>query len=312
MEGITEPRLCSYPKIYAMGHPQLRDLLADEVIVEEKVDGSQISFGVLDGELMVRSKGKQLLLDAPEKMFNKAVAEIREMAPNLKPNMIYRGEYLQSPKHNTLCYDRHPEHHIILFDVDDGMQTFVRYEDKKAEAERIGLECVPLLYQGKLDSLEVFNELLEKESILGGTKIEGVVVKNYMRFGRDGKVLLGKYVSEAFKEKHDKEWKKGNPNGKDVVQMLIEELRSEARWVKAVQHMREAGDLTESPKDIGKLINEVKKDILEEEVEHIKERLYKWAQGQILRGATAGLPQWYKERLAAAQFDQDSTEEVTK
>ncbi len=40
--------------------------------------------------------------------------------------------------------------------------------------------------------------LLEKESILGG-KVEGIVVKNYARFGKDKKVLMGKYVSEQGK-----------------------------------------------------------------------------------------------------------------
>jgi hypothetical protein len=38
----------SYPKLYAMGHRAIADLLLDDVIVQEKVDGSQFSFGLFD------------------------------------------------------------------------------------------------------------------------------------------------------------------------------------------------------------------------------------------------------------------------
>ena len=65
----------SYPKIYNIGHKYILDLFNEEVSVQEKIDGSQISFGVIDGELCARSKGKDLVLDAPEKMFNKAIED---------------------------------------------------------------------------------------------------------------------------------------------------------------------------------------------------------------------------------------------
>lgn len=49
--------LPSYPKIYALGHKAIEELLHDDVCVQEKVDGSQISFGLLDGKLYISSKG---------------------------------------------------------------------------------------------------------------------------------------------------------------------------------------------------------------------------------------------------------------
>jgi len=297
-----ENRICSYPKIYALGHRQIVDLLADPVVIEEKVDGSQFSFGKINGELMCRSKGKQLMLDAPEKMFSKAVEQVREMEPYLKDNVIYRGEYLQKPKHNTLSYSRVPHRSIILFDMDDGNETYALPSAKVKEGERLGLECVPLLFVGVLESMDIFTELLERESILGGTKIEGIVIKNYHRFGQDKKALMGKYVSEAFKEKHEKEWKTKNPGGKDIKDQLIQELRCEGRWAKAVQHLKEEGKLTNSPKDIGMLIKEVQADIESEEKEMIKDRLYKWAIKDVLRGASGGVAQWYKDKLAEKQF----------
>ena len=113
---------------------------------------------------------------------------------------------------------------------------------------------------------------------------------------------MGKFVSEAFKETHQKEWKVGNPTGGDMIELLAFTLRTEARWNKAVQHLRDSGRLEESPRDIGALIEEVKADVEKECREEIRDRLYNHAWPQIRRKIVAGLPQWYKERLLQAQF----------
>jgi hypothetical protein len=149
---------------------------------------------------------------------------------------------------------------------------------------------------------ETLKQFLENESVLGGVKIEGMVIKNYYRFGRDKKVLMGKYVSEAFKEVHGKEWKKNNPNSGDVVTKLINTYRTDARWNKAIQHMRDSGELTNSPKDIGELLKEINVDILKEEEENIKKELFKFAWPKISRGVIAGFPEYYKNKLAERQF----------
>lgn len=107
--------------------------------------------------------------------------------------------------------------------------------------------------------------------------------------------LLLKFVSEAFKEIHQKEWKGSNPTQNDVVQSLIAGLRTPARWGKAVQHLKEAGKIEGSPRDIGLLVKETQEDIERECAELIKDELYKWAMPHIRRGVVAGLPEWYKE-----------------
>ena len=74
-------------------------------------------------------------------------------------------------------------------------------------------------------------------------------------------------------------------------------FKSEARWQKAIIHLKEKGILENSPKDIGKLILEIQKDIKEEEQEDIKNYLYKFIIKDILRKSTQGFPEWYKEQL---------------
>jgi hypothetical protein len=115
----------SYPSIYNLGHKAIADLLKGLVIVEEKVDGSQISFGKRDGKLFARSKGATLNLVAPDGMFSEACAVINSLRDKLPNNMVFRGEYLRRPHHNVLTYDRTPDNHIIIFDVENsGEQDF--------------------------------------------------------------------------------------------------------------------------------------------------------------------------------------------
>lgn len=299
-----------YPSVYQIGHKAIQDIFSGEVVVEEKVDGSQFSFGIVNSELKCRSKGAQIIIDAPEKMFNHAIETVKELAPALHPEWVYRGEYLAKPKHNTLCYNRVPNKNIILFDVNIGNEVYLSYEDMKKEADRLGLEVVPIFYQGKIETLEFFRDLLETQSILGGTKVEGVVVKNYSLFTQEKKVAMGKYVSEMFQEVHKGEWRKSNPTDTDITSMLITQYRTPARWNKAIQHLRDAGTLTDSPKDIGNIMKEVPTDILKECEEEIREKLFKHFWPKIARGVSAGIAEWYKDELLKSAFTKDDANEL--
>lgn len=311
---MTGSPIPSYPKVYAMGHPAIADLFDGPVVMQEKVDGSQFSFmfsteGAIwtEGALLMRSKGATVYPETDDKLFRPAADTVVRLAKDLQPNVIYRGEVVSKPKHNTLAYSRVPVGNIILFDIERMDGSFFTAEELQVEANRLGLEAVPTFYDVP-PTAEGIKELLQTESCLGGSLIEGVVVKNHNRWGKDGKFLAGKHVSEAFKETHQKAWKETNPAQGDVIQALIDEMRSPARWAKAVQHLRERGELEGSPRDIGRLIAEAKKDIAEEERERIAEVLVAWALPKVLRGATGGLPEWYKTQLLEQQFDGFNTD----
>lgn len=310
----------SYPSIFTLGHSAIAALLAGPVYVEEKVDGSQFSFGVseevLAGEdergyqrvVHVRSKGAVMHPDAPEPMFKEGVDTVKRLGSQLHAGWTYRGEYLKNPRHNGLAYDRIPAQHIILFDVNTGHETYLSQEDKRAEAARLGLECVPLLYVGELTDIAAFRAFLDQTSVLGGQLIEGVVVKpvDYNKFGKDKKVLMGKFVSEAFKEVQARAWKQDNPGRADILDALTACYTSQARWQKAVQHLRERGDIEDSPRDIGKLIAAVPQDIEKECRDEISKALFDWAWPKVRRSVVRGLPDWYKNELLKRQFEVES------
>ena len=293
----------SYPKIYNLGHAAIKNLFYENVIVEEKLDGSQFSFGKINGELRCRSKGAQLNLVAPEKMFIQGIEAVRAVEHLLTPGWTYRGEYLAKPKHNTLVYDRIPANHVMIFDINTGHETYLGKQEQIAECNRLGFESMPIVFEGVLEELGVFRTFLDRVSVLGGAKVEGVVVKQYKQFGADGKVLMGKFVSEEFKEVHTGEWRERNPSPLGVIEKLVEEYSTPARYQKAVQHLKERGQITNSPKDIGALIAECSKDIHSECEIEIKEKLFQFFWEKVRRGVTNGIPQWYKEQLLKQQFE---------
>lgn len=296
----------SYPSIYALGHRYAADLLLDDVLVQEKVDGSQFSFGYFPGHpdfpdgWRFRSKGAEIQPLAPPDMFKGACQHVRTLP--LHPGWTYRGECLAKPKHNALAYDRAPNGNVIVFDINDGHESYLPYAEVVKECERLGLEVVPCFYQGRVESAEQVRKFLDTVSVLGGQKIEGVVIKNYARFGLDKKALMGKFVSEAFKEVHSGEWRKENPKSGDILDVLTERYKTPARWAKAVQHLRDAGSLDNSPKDIGLLMKEVPEDIKKECEAEIKDQLWAWAWAELKRRTCGGLPEWYKQQLLEQQF----------
>lgn len=299
-------RLHSYPSIYNLGHKAVADLLNGPVYVQEKVDGSQFSFGIdTEGTVLTKSKGAVVYLETCDKLFKAAVQYVHSVKDRLTVGYTYRGEVLCRPKHNTLAYDRTPKNNVILFDINVSEETYLPYADVVAEAAKLDLEVVPLLYEGTVATVEQLRALLETVSVLGGQKIEGVVIKpvGYDKFGVDKKALMGKFVSEAFKEIHGGEWRKNNPTQSDVIEKIALMFKTPARWDKSIQHLRDAGQLTDSPQDIGKLLKEVSVDVLKECEAEIREELFKAAWPKIARIITSGFPEFYKQKLMEKQFE---------
>lgn len=309
-DTVPEIRLRSYPKVWSVGHRAVAGLFDAPVVVQEKVDGSQISFAKFNDRLYVRSKGAMLVDGARsvenlvvDGMFQDGVRAIAQRFLAMREGVVYRGEYLRKPKHNTLAYERVPQGHIVLFDAQDGNGNWATHDELIDEAQELELDFIPLLLVDVIADLGELLALLERDSFLGGQKVEGVVVKRHDLLTPFGDPAFAKYVSEAFKEKHSKDWKARNPNKRDVIENIIMMYGTQARWRKAVQHLEERGHLQREPRDIGALMKECTTDFEEECADEIRDLLWNHFRKDILRGVVRGLPEWYKADLAADAFD---------
>lgn len=291
--------IAGYGKVYALGHRSIRELFDGPVHIEEKIDGSQFSFGVFGGELRCRSRGGELDLTKPQQQFALAIETVSRLGQDLHDGWTYRGEAVTTPRHNCLCYDRIPTGGVILFDIDIGDGTLLSIGKRAEEGDRLALEIVPVLCEGMFDTVESLTCLLETPSCLGGPTIEGFVVKSQTLRDPFGCLMKGKYVSEKFKEKHTGS---RGPVKQSIVDTLEAAYRTEARWEKAVQHLRDRGELLGEPKDIGALVKEVQSDVEAECKDEIKDRLWVAFWRGLSKGIIRGLPEWYKDKLAEQQF----------
>lgn len=295
----------SYPKVFQFGHGAVSELAGAVVLVEEKIDGSQFSFGLIEGRLRIKSHHQDISDIVGEwGLFTEAIAYVRELAVKnlLHEGWTYRGEVLQKPCHNRLAYERVPKHNIVGFDVCTGPEQYLGYVDKVQEFRRLDLECVPYYFYGRLPNSDTIDTFLGRTPLLGGKHVEGVVFKAYGHYGEDKKTLMAKYVHPSFREtKVPDEYQKSV----DFTQGMIDTYRSEARWDKAIQRFKEQGAVME-PKLIGPMIGSITKDIEEECGDEIKRKLWKRYWPHIARGCTGGFAEYFKRKLMENAFAQDT------
>lgn len=132
--------------------------------------------------------------------------------------------------------------------------------------------------------------------MLGNTKIEGIVIKNHSQsiiLGGKSQIVMAKYVRTEFKELNKKEWNVGIP----LQDRIISQFPKEPRFIKVVQHCRDEGLLSNSPKDFAVLIPRINKDIESECESVVKEMLWQDYKRGIIKGISNGFINWYKEKL---------------
>jgi len=299
----------SYPKIYNFGHPSTKPLVGREVRVEEKVDGSQFSFGDIVGEegSSLRCKSRRVEMNplAPTDLFCMAAYTAKRLYDSdiLMPGWTYRGEAFKSPCHNSLEYERVPLHNIAIFDIARGENDYLSRDELERECGRIGLEPVACFGTYTFHTYESVASMLDRPSYLGKNKIEGVVLKPVVpMFGEDAKPLYTKVVSEAFRELHAGNSEYKTTKKTETIQAIAEEVSTRPRWQKTRARLAEEGKLVGDPRDLQYLIKELQQDIHEECEEHIKSRLYAAFKKKIMGGAVRGFPEWYKSELAKEVF----------
>ncbi len=302
---MSNDRLPAIPKIYTLGTRFNADIFDGPVVIEEKIDGSQFSFSCTDGVLVCRSKGAIIAGDPG--MFKQSVEYSTQLASEgkLPDGYVFQCEYLQKPKHNVLAYSRIPKNHLVLFDVRTDAGIYVDAQGKNHWAVVLDLEPVPLLAASALTQFTfpaLRDALMLRESVLGGQLIEGIVIKNYGKPHPESTSttapMTAKVVAEQFKEKmvcrpHNP---KAGPG--EFVQALVNSLRTEPRWLKAIQHLKEANQLTNDNRDIGPLCREIQRDVLEEESDWVKQKLYEEFSKEIAKGVVQGFAQFYRKLLS--------------
>jgi hypothetical protein len=185
----------AFPKIWALGHRHTHNIFKGPIEITEKIDGSQFAFGRIKGDLVMRSKNREIPdIECEDNLFAPAVSHVQKYRHLVPDNTMFYAETLHAPKHNVIKYDRVPEGNLALLGVYnvEGEIFVSDHSNLTHWAAVMEIEVIPLLFFGQLlvpvegDSISddrngagLAIQFLECDSVLGGSKVEGIVVKNY-------------------------------------------------------------------------------------------------------------------------------------
>ena len=205
--------LTRYQHVERLGNEEVSGLLDGEVIIQEKIDGSNLTVAY-DNEtkdLVICSRGRCLYsAGVTHDNFRGAVQYIlgdgkfREYLCRQDRNHILRGEWLV--KH-TLLYDKESYGKFYVFDVQDfdltkHHTTYLKYQDYIHELTSFKIEHVPVLAVLNNPTPEDIVTYATGNSAYGPNPREGIVVKRYDFKNIYGRITWGKMVTADFKQKH--------------------------------------------------------------------------------------------------------------
>jgi len=203
---------------------EVSEILAGDVVVEEKVDGVNLGFSVSDdGELRGQNRGSYLDLDAPQgqwKPLKRWLATRRQaLIDALAPNLMLFGEWCYAV--HSVRYTRLPDW-FLAFDVYDRSAGAFWSVDRRNElAGALDIVTVPELSRGR-HSVESLKSLLGKSQVADG-QAEGLYVR------REESGLLkarAKLVRAEFAQAIEVHWSQRNLEENQ----LARSQGSEAAW----------------------------------------------------------------------------------
>lgn len=280
-----------FPKIYRLGHKEVRNILEGPVEVTEKIDGSQISFGIIEKKLVVRSKNTEINpADVPNQFMNSYQSIQRIFSEGkMEEGYFYYGEAVRGLRHNVITYARIPKGHTALYSIRKPDGTFEPdFKVIENTANSFGIDTVPFKHIGTI-SVQELEDILKQDSFYG-PRMEGLVIKSFRK-----KFEMAKLVRDDYKEVSRHVIKNSLPLEQRITELFLR-YKTNARWDKAIQHYLDAGNSPDDKLVIPSLIKEVTQDILEEEGETIKNSLFAMFRKQFIRTVTDGLAEYYFNR----------------
>lgn len=298
-----EPVHISYPKIGSIER-DATDLVGKWVRVDEKLDGSNVSV-VKDVHGNVWMQSRSTIIDPDNMgMFKPFVDYVieQELDRKLEPGTIVFGEMVMNQ--GKIRYPKTVPFSIFdvfRIDVDNKVVFGINSAlNSRTFANTYGLVHVPVLIGSKLiKSIGDLTELAEMAFNMTADPNEGVVIKTYdMTLGGEsastGKswthyspVYGLKRVREGFKERKAEKIVKEDVS---IGTMVTDVFVNEPRVRKAIARLNEQGN--DNPK-LDAIIRVVIADVLDEELDTIKEMLYtrhKKEIGSAIGSAVARLP----------------------
>ena len=188
-----------YTDVVRLGHRSTYGVLSegDFITITEKIDGSNASF-----KLNENNGVDGFSRNGPVDNVNSLRGYYEWLKENIKPELLnprfrYFGEWLV-PHH--VQYKQEYYHKFYLFNVyDDELEEYLSDEVMRDEALQLGIDTVPLLFEGRYESYEQLVGYIG-QSDMALKHGEGIVVKNVGYRDKYGHQCFVKLVHEEFTE----------------------------------------------------------------------------------------------------------------
>jgi hypothetical protein len=214
-----------YQHVERIGNSAVEGILEGLVYVFPKIDGTNASVWMEDGEICAGSRNRKLALDNDNAGFMSAITQDKDIRELLEanPNVKLFGEWLVP--HTIKSYREDAWRKFYVFDVleytgggvadPDEVHAsylppcykYLTYEEYAVLCERFAVNYIPCMARYDRPTKDQVVQCAEKNDylMLPGKIGEGVVVKRYDFRNRFGHRNWAKVVRSAFHETHQKE-----------------------------------------------------------------------------------------------------------
>lgn len=264
-----------YHSIVRYGHRSTREVLnrGDQIIIQEKVDGANASFAVVDGELKCWSRNRELNMSNTLEGFYVWAKQNIEV-DKLLEGVVYFGEWTAQHK---VVYEGYAKQ-FFLYDIYNlHLEEYVSFSMVRDEAKRLGLNLIPVFFEGEFESFEQLMSYVGRTELNGklGQEVsgEGIVVKNVDYRDSFGKQMFVKLVVDKFAEVQMQKAPKDPKKKFTPEELKVRECITSPRVEKQLFKMIEEGLLERDygVEDMGKILKHISplvaEDILKEEMD---------------------------------------------
>jgi len=274
-----------YHKIHRLGKEETDGILDHELIVQEKVDGANVSIFMLEGAVRCGTRTRMLPEDESFNGFQEAVKANGKITEFLQENpaVILYGEWLV--KH-TITYNEEAYKKIYLFDIySTTKDEFLEQATVEHSAKKMGLEYPHIFATGKLTE-EQIKEYVGKSTIAPAG--EGVVLKAENFVNKYGDHVYAKVVHQKFKESNAIVFGGNNKHSETYWEMyVVNKYCTTARVRKIMQKLQAETDHRLDMKETPQVGGSCYHDLITEEAWEIVKKVpaldFKKLQGLCMR-----------------------------
>ena len=185
---------------------EVDELLADEVVIEEKIDGANLGLSLAeDGTVRAQNRGNYLsepFTGQFSRLSSWLALHRHALTDNLTNTLILFGEWCAA--RHSLSYESLPDL-FLIFDVYDRTSGhFWSTPRRNAFVETLGLTTVPKIMYGATSLAELRTLLNTSTSRYRAGPPEGIVIR---RDSKDWCEARAKLVREEFTQSIDEHWR---------------------------------------------------------------------------------------------------------